>query len=171
MHKVMNNERDIHMNENDSAVIVLRFNEFDGHDFIQEHKSIIREKGFVWMLKMGRRPSADRLASAINQSQKIVLCSPRKTGYKMYLCNAVDYYIGNAREDISSNVPEYYNKIKRKNNIRVLGGTWFKITSISEMSEDLRSCIYLISNNRKLEDVIKETRTAVIYAYVNSTKL
>ena len=155
------------MDKSINQVLVLRYNNSNEQEYIQEHKTVLQEYGHVWMLKIGRPPKIELINAIHDNGGKIVLCSPKKSNYKMYLCDVVDCYVGSEKEDL--HYPEYYKGMRDEYNERIcLRGTWFKITAIRKLQEELRQRLFLTSNERKVDEVIKETRTASLYAYIKA---
>ena len=42
------------MIENDTLMLLFRFSNYKKYNFIEEHKVFLKEKGYVWMMKMGK---------------------------------------------------------------------------------------------------------------------
>lgn len=142
-------------------VMVIRFGEFEGLSFIEEHKNIIDKNGDVWMLKLGRNPYKKALVKFEDNDAKIILCSPKKRGNKLYLCDVCGYWLGKPKENFV--FPNYYHNILDEYGENRLEGTWINISGIHEIPMEDYEKIILVSNEKKLIDVINETRTSIMY--------
>lgn len=153
---------------NREKILLLRYNNYKKVDFIDAHQSVIVENGFVWMLKIGRKLPVINLQSIVDGSRKIILKAPKKFGGKYYKVDLLDFYNGDALDDFC--YPEYYREMLEDDSVWMmdsLSGTWLKVKNFIQLSDNDISKLRLLSNNKLVEDVIKSTRSTVLYVYVS----
>ena len=71
--------------ESNTPMLLFRFSNFGKYKFIDEHINIIRENGYVWMLKMGRKSNIDKLKLIKKAGGWIILREPKADGAKSCL--------------------------------------------------------------------------------------
>lgn len=71
--------------ETNTSILLFRFSDYSKYSFIDEHLSIIKQNGYTWMLKAGRKTNTSKLQDIISQGGWIVLKAPKARGGKLYL--------------------------------------------------------------------------------------
>lgn len=149
---------------NSKRIMVVRYTPFRKYNFIKEHCNIIKDNGSVWMLKVGRKIPDAAVKDIIHQGGNVILKEPKLSGGRYYYAHCTSSYQGLPIDDMR--FPEYYRKIPREDYDREpLDGTWLRIDEVCALDEDVVNCLYLCSNNRKLCEVVSQTRTSIMYVY------
>lgn len=149
--------------EKNTPMLLFRFNNYSNCSFIKEHKKILESKKYVWMMKVGRLCKQSRLDNVTQNGGYIILKAPIKDGGS--------YYIGKYTEVLDSFpdkdqcMPSYYKNMKASGDLIGLEIQSFKIVSIIELNSDEVKKLALSINDRKVLEVIYETRTAVMFVY------
>lgn len=144
-------------------ILVLRYSQFRNYDFLSEHKSIIDRLGYVWMLKLGKTVPEYRMKEILAETQAIILKAPKSQGGNYLIAVFDDFYNGKAPKELL--FPNYYNEMVDTSYEYSLEGTWIKTISVREMTNEEVKKIFLVSNDKNIEDVMKSTRSALLYAY------
>ena len=151
------------MSTKEPESILFRYKPVLKYDFISEHASILASHGKVWVWKIGKPLSINIAQNVINRGGGLILKSPKKDGDKYYHCKLTGIREKKPEEDYL--YPAYYQKIQISEYGPVATGFWFCIESINELMPEEIERLYLCSNNRKVVDVIKETRTVIMRVY------
>ncbi len=150
----------------DKEMIVVRFLTFKNFDFIEEHSDVLKKNKIVWMLKTGKYIPAPVLDEIINNGGMMILKAPKKLGGKYYMTHFCEYYHGNAKESMV--FPEYYYQLPTEYDKSPLDGTWLKIDRIHELTNEYVHRLRLCSNGKRIDEVVKQTRTSVMYVYLDN---
>lgn len=151
--------------EKDSLMLLFRYSNFRGYSFVEEHRKALKEKKYVWLLKLGKRSSVEKLTNVLNSGGWMVLRSPKAEGSRSYLCHFTevseelpktncypDYYkyvLAEAKENEYLNPNQYYQ--------------WFKVDLLKELGEKEAAQLYVANNKKFVDEVIGTTRTAVMF--------
>ena len=155
--------------ESNSKMLVFRYKNFKGYDFVNEHNNILENNGYTWILKLGNKIKEKSIKSVIDSTGILLLKAPKKDGGNTYMCKVVEFQ--NGKLDEENIYPQYYKEIREENQLVELDGSWFKIISMKKISEEAYMSLKLCNNNRKLIDVINETRTVIMYVYSDEMNL
>lgn len=150
--------------EANKAVLLIRYNNYKKTDFILEHNKIVSDKGYVWMLKAGRKLVESKLLKVINETGVVILKAPKNSGGNYYYAKIQDYRFGIQSRDMIS--PDYYKILVDDESlwqIESLDGTWLKIGEIKPLSINVIERFKLISNGKKVDDVIRSTMSSTLY--------
>ena len=142
-------------------MILFRYSNFRKHLFVDEHTRIIEEKGYAWMMKMGKRTSISKIEDIMNNGGYIVLKSPVADGNLFYIGRFIDF-----SEDLpgdEEHMPNYYKEIVEDYAFWDAPTQFFKIDKLIPLSSEYANSLILEKNKRKVTEVINETRTAVMY--------
>lgn len=149
-----------------TEMILFRYNNYKSYSFIKEHRSVYDEHGYVWMLKVGKKSSSEKIRKVLDDGGWIILRSPKSDGEKSYIARFTktmetkpegEYY------------PLYYQKVLEAiENDDTFFFTdpayqWFKIEYLSELPEDSASSLVISNSGKKVNDIIHSTRTAVMF--------
>lgn len=150
--------------------LFLRLNNYNGYDFIKEHKNCIDKNGYVWLLKVGKTINRDFIKSIIEKNGGIILKSSAKDGNKFYYCNLLDYEI--PKNDKEFIFPEYYKEFfdYEGYNLNDLKNTgyWFKISEIKEIDRKIVDSFVICNGKKPMLDVALYTR--VVHMYIENSK-
>ena len=146
-------------------IIVIRFLKVNKYDFVAEHSTIINKEKTVWMLKTGKYIPAIVLDEVLRNGGKVILKAPKAIGGKYYLTHFHEYKHGMPEKGM--NYPKYYNCLPKDYEKPVLDGTWLRIDQIYELKDEEVHKLRLCSSSKRLEDVVSQTRTTVMYVYVD----
>ena len=148
------------------AVLLIRYNNYKKTNFIEEHNKIACSKGYVWMLKAGRKLVESKLSKIKNESSLLILKAPKGDGGEYYYSEIMEFRYGDQIQKDES--PEYYGKLvgdEKLWQIESLDGTWLKLHAIKPLDEDIVEKFKLLSNKKKLIDVIGSTMSSAMYVY------
>lgn len=148
-----------------TEMLLFRFNNYRKYSFINQHKEVLDKYGYVWMLKIGKRSSIDKIQSVIASGGWIVLRSPKADGSVSYIAKFSEILEEEPTEPV---YPEYYNEIlDNEENEDYYNPNavyqWFKLENIQELSETNAETLVISKTGKKLNDVIGTTRTAVMF--------
>lgn len=151
------------MIEKNTPMLLFRYNNYFKYSFIEEHKKIIEKENYVWIMKIGRPCNQSRLDNVTNNGGHIILKSPRKDGDNYYIGKYVE--VINSFPDKRQCMPNYYKCMEEKGELLGLKIQCFKVIKIEKLdSKDVEKIVMLV-NDRKVSEVIAETRTAVMFVY------
>ncbi len=152
--------------DKDTEMLLFRFSNYKSYSFIEEHISVLRKAGYVWMLKLGKRSSMEKLESIKERGGWLVLRSPKADGGKSYLTRFTEIVEGDPKDNT---YPEYYDTFLNVTGEEELyysiepAYQWFKIEFITSIDNKVTSCFVVAKTEKKLDDVINTTRTAVMF--------
>lgn len=144
-----------------TSMLLFRYNDYARTDFIWEHKEVIKNNGYVWMMRLGKRISSEKLNRVTESGGFVVLKSPKKKGDHYHLAHYQDT-VSDVPDDFE-HMPSYYSKLIQDGYLVDTGVQAFKIEYIREMTEGQVACLRLCLNGKPVNKVIKETRTAVMF--------
>ena len=146
-------------------MMLFRFSNYKDHNFIDEHKSVLRTKEHVWMLKLGKKANPQIIKKIRQDGGWIILRTPKVDGSKCYLA-----HFTTTRETPPEDkcFPTYYQELLDDQNIRFVymehsAQQWFRLTSIQLLDHQSVSSLITSKTSKNVEDLIKTTRTAVMY--------
>ena len=150
----------------DTPLLFLRLGSFMGFDTIDEHRKVINDKGFVWMLKIGRKINESYLEDIIKNNAGIILKKSSKNDKKLYYAklDSINY-------DNSNVFPEYYYDFLSEYGYKISdlnksNCNWFKVTDIYELNSSESNKIIVSKNGKSLEESAANSRTPYIFCSV-----
>lgn len=147
-----------------TEMLLFRFSNYRKYSFIKEHKLVLDENGYVWMLKMGKRSSISKLLTVKEAGGWLVLRSPKAEGSMSFIAK-----FSNISEDVPESCvyPKYYSQILKNEdeNYNNFNTTyqWFKIEKLIEMKESDVKKLVIAKTGKSVDEVIRTTRTAVMF--------
>lgn len=149
-----------------TKILFFRFSNYKNYDFIQEHKKILKENGYVWMLKAGKRSSIDKIRRVQQDGGWMVLRSPKSNGSVSYIANFSDITEDDPKDEC---IPAYYIKLLDDENLDLncVNSThqWFRLKSIESLDQSISDNLVLDTSGKRLVDTIGTTRTAVMFVH------
>ena len=125
---------------------------------------ILNEKKYVWMLKLGKRTSTEKLRDILDEGGWLILRAPKSEGSKSFIARYVAFS-ENEPEDMI--YPEYYQEIIDDEESEYFEGNsimqWFKINLLTEIDEVTADMLVMAKSEKKVNEVIGTTRTAVMF--------
>lgn len=147
-----------------TEMLLFRFSNYGKNSFINEHRNVLNENGYVWMLKLGKRSSVEKIKAIIKNGGWLVLRSPKADGSISYLAKFSEI---SEEEPFDPIYPEYYDEILDEDDEDFYNPNavyqWFKIERIEELSEDDAESLVVSKTGKKVNEVIGTTRTAVMF--------
>lgn len=152
------------INEN-TKMLLFRFNNFGNNSFIAAHTDVLQKNGYVWMLKLGKRSSMDKLNDIKENGGWLVLRSPKADGGKSYITQ-FSKMLEEEPEDMV--YPSYYAEILNESDEQSyynpnIAYQWFKIELIAELTESNVETLVISKTGKSVNAVIETTRTAVMF--------
>lgn len=148
----------------DTNMLLFRFRSYGKNNFIESHKKILNEKKYVWMLKLGKRTSTEKLRDILDEGGWLILRAPKSEGSKSFIARYVSFS-ENEPEDMI--YPEYYQEIIEDEESEYFEGNsimqWFKINLLTEIDEVTADMLVMAKSEKKVNEVIGTTRTAVMF--------
>lgn len=144
--------------------VLFRVNNFKKNSFIDKHTEIIKNKGFVWMLKGGRIMTPNTINEIINGPKIIFFRIPEKEERKYYYAEIAEINIGKPEKDYF--YPDYYEELIEQDKFyknEELVGTWIKLLNIYPIENTVSDKFYMFSSEKNVEEVIKTTMTSTLY--------
>ena len=148
------------INQN-TPMLLFRYSNYKKLRFIDEHIKIIQNSGYVWMMKMGKKTSSEKIKNIIKNGGYIVFKSPIAEGNHFYIGRFVDFCEELPPDD--DHMPSYYSEIVNEENFWEAPTQYFKLIDIVPLDERYTSLLRLKINQKKVLDVVNETRTAVMF--------
>lgn len=145
----------------ETTMLLFRYSNYRKYSFIDEHMKIIHNLKYVWMMKMGKKTSIEKIKSIIKSGGYIVFKAPVADGSHFYIGKFVDF-----REELPNDekhMPKYYSEIVEDINFWDAPTQFFKLVDIVPLNEEYAAALRLEKNKKKVLDVINETRTAVMF--------
>lgn len=148
----------------DTNMLLFRFRSYGKNNFIESHKKILNEKKYVWMLKLGKRTSTDKLQNILDEGGWVILRAPKVEGSKSYVARFVAF---SEEEPEDMIYPEYYQEILDGEENEYFEGNaktqWFKLVLITEIDEMTAEKLVMVKSEKMVNEVIGTTRTAVMF--------
>lgn len=148
----------------DTNMLLFRFRSYGKNNFIESHKKILNEKKYVWMLKLGKRTSTDKLQNILDEGGWVILRAPKAEGSKSYVARFVAF---SEEEPEDMIYPEYYQEILDGEENEYFEGNaktqWFKLVLITEIDEMTAEKLVMVKSEKMVNEVIGTTRTAVMF--------
>lgn len=144
-----------------TEMLLFRYSNYKKLRFIDEHTKIIHSAGYVWMMKMGKKTSAEKIKNIIKNDGYIVFKSPIAEGNRFYIGRFIEFSETLPEDD--DHMPSYYSEIVNDENFWEAPTQYFKLIDLVPLEEKYVSSLHLKINNKKVLDVINETRTAVMF--------
>lgn len=152
--------------QSNTEMLLFRFSNYKGYDFIKEHKKTLYDAGFVWMLKIGKRSSLEKLMYIKECGGWLILRSPKADGGRIYLARFTEI---SEKEPEDMCFPPYYSDILAgtdDDNLMFLSMPtlqWFKLTYLQPLETENAQSLVVSKTGKKINDVISTTRTAVMF--------
>ena len=150
----------------DTEMLLFRFSNYKSHSFIEEHVSVLRKAGYVWMLKLGKRSSIEKIEDIKEKGGWLVLRSPKAERSRSFLARFTKVVEG---ESADNTYPEYYDAFLDGAEEETLyyssepAYQWFKIESITPIDSKVAASLVVAKTGKKVDEVINTTRTAVMF--------
>ena len=144
-----------------TMMLLLRYSNYRRYNFLNEHKAIIDQKGYVWMMKIGKKVSLDKINKIMRSGGFIILKSPISDGSKYYIGRFNDY--SEKTPNDNGHMPQYYSIIMNDIDYYDAQTQFFKVSCIAPLKEYYANALVLEKSKRKVVEVVNETRTAVMY--------
>lgn len=148
----------------DTNMLLFRFRSYGKNNFIESHKKILNEKKYVWMLKLGKRTSTEKLRDILDEGGWLILRAPKSEGSKSFIARYVAFSENEPEDKI---YPEYYQEIIEDEESEYFEGNsimqWFKINLLTEIDEVTADMLVMAKSEKKVNEVIGTTRTAVMF--------
>ena len=147
-----------------TPILLFRYKSYKHHDFIYSHNSLCQQNGYVWMMKAGIKTRVEKIKKVMNYGGWMILRSPKGEGGTSYLAHFTEYSDSIPPDGI---YPSYYKDIFAEENDEVFSMhteyQWFRLTKIHPLTEEQMSVIVLSMSQAPIDNVIKSTRTAVMF--------
>lgn len=146
----------------ETPMMLFRYNNYQKKDFIMEHKQVIKENGFVWMLKSGKKSSVDKIKCVMENGGYILLKAPKSDGGTLYIAKCIEFSENNPE---ASYYPKYYRDILEESHYsyRETFSQWFKIKSIKKLDTEILKKFVLIKGKKSVDDLLSNCMTAVMF--------
>lgn len=148
--------------------LFLRLNDFNGYNYIEEHKKVIEKEGFVWLLKVGKTINQEFVKKIIEGKGGIILKSSVKNGNKFYYCDLLDNQVPEKNTELI--YPKYYDEYFESEAYDVedmkKSGYWFKITNLKEIKESDVYKFRICKGHKPMLDCALYSR--VVHMYVEN---
>ena len=148
-----------------ALILVMRVNDYKDHQFFKDHDCVMKDVGYVWMLKVGKRIPELRMQDVLKGGGHVIFRGSKASGGKYYYAHVEEVKYGTP--DVSMVFPEYYCSMVSDPSLWTLDsldGTWLKLTSLQEMRSELIQNIKLISNGKSVDEAMKSSMTSFVYA-------
>ena len=148
----------------DTPHLFIRLNNYEHFNFIDEHKKCLEDKGYVWILKIGKTINRNYINDIIESGGGLIIKSTKKDGNQFYLCRVLS---ANPEDDKELYYPEYYNELfyYEGYNLNDLkrNAYWFKIDSMIPIDYNIVDKFVVGKFNKRLTSLALETRVVHMY--------
>lgn len=141
-------------------MLLFRFRDFGKYDFIDTHREFIEKNGYVWLLKIGKKTSSERLSEIQREGGWMILRSPKADGGKSYVVKFVSFTEETPNDGM---FPEYYEEVINSEDFWEATCQWFKIDRIISLSDEFSKTLVMAKTQKPIDEVIGATRTAVMF--------
>ena len=145
----------------ETNMLLFRYSNYRKFRFIDEHMKIVQKSKYVWMMKMGKKTSIEKIKNIIKNGGYIVFKTPVADGSRFYIGKFVDF--SEELPNDEKHMPKYYSEIVEDINFWDAPTQFFKLVDIVPLDEEYAASLRLEKNKKKVLDVINETRTAVMF--------
>lgn len=149
--------------EKDKKMLLFRYNNYKKTNFITAHEEVLKENGYVWMLKMGKKSSVEKINKVLNEGGYLVLRGPKADGSVSYITRFTEM-CDNEPKDFA--YPEYYDTFLSGEDSFQFDSTskqWFKLNMIKPLNEKEVDKLILAQNGKKVNELIATTMTAFMF--------
>ena len=144
----------------DTSMLLFRFRSFGRYDFVETHKEFIDKNGCVWLLKIGKRTSSEKISEIQQEGGWMILRSPKADGGKSYIAKFLDY----AEETPTDGLfPSYYEEVINSEDFWEATCQWFKIDRLIPLSTETTKTLVMVKTEKPVDEIIGSTRTAVMF--------
>lgn len=156
--------------ETGTNMILFRYNNYKSFSFITEHQSVLKQNGYVWMLKIGKKSSEDKIKKVQAAGGWIILRAPKSDGGISYISH---FTVCCAEQPSDHCYPQYYEDLIKSRNeafdfFEDPSFTWFRIDSITDFAVENSKKLVMAVNGKSVDKVIETTRTAFMFIKNNS---
>lgn len=138
-----------------TKMVLFRFGNFWTDDFINEHLLIIKAKDYVWLQKTGKRASAEKIKTVIDEGGYIIFKEPKNAGNNYYLGVFTEMRMDSPKDE--AHCPPYYK------NVRSYSEQWFKVVSIKPISHNYIDSLILTQTGKKLTNIVDRTSSSFMF--------
>lgn len=145
-------------------MLLLRYNNYKNNDFIEAHNGVVDKNGYSWMLKIGKDITKFKLEQVMSDGGLLILKAPKSAGGLYYISTIIEYYFGENKKDMV--FPGYYHDMVNDVNLwqmSGLEGSWLKVERIVPLPDGFEKNLTLVSNSKKVDEVVKRTRSSMLY--------
>ena len=150
--------------DKNSEMLLFRFSNYKRFSFLQEHVSVIKNTGHVWMLKLGRQSNKNKIKDIMDSGGWMILRAPKADGGNSFLAKFSE--VGD-KVPADETYPTYYHEILNGTDEEFYFSSaarqWFKLEKICPITDDEAASLVISKTGKKVDDVIKTTRTAVMF--------
>lgn len=145
-----------------TPMILFRYNNYKKRDFIKEHKNVLKNNNYVWLLKLGKKSNVKKIEDIKNHGGYLLLRAPKSDGGKTYITKFIDTSESEPKDGV---YPEYYNEILDEDNYIYWDKSlqWFKIKLIKEFNNENMEKIVLSNGKKPVNEIIDNTMTAFMF--------
>lgn len=146
----------------ETPMILFRYNNYQKKDFILEHKQVIKENGFVWMLKSGKKSSVKKIENVIENGGYMLLKAPKADGGSLYIAKCIEF---SENDPKMIYYPKYYQSILKYSPFSYSEpvSQWFKIKNIKKIDSNILKKFVLINGKKSVDDLLSNCMTAVMF--------
>lgn len=148
--------------------LFVRLNNYENYDFIKEHKNVIKDNGYTWVLKIGKTINRDFINKMIEEKSAIIVKTPNKIGNKFYYCQLIPGDVHNEKLVY----PKYYDEYLYFEGFSLdtvkENGYWFKIKNMIEIPEEVVKKFVIIKSKKSMYECA--TKTRVVHMYIENTE-
>lgn len=149
--------------EKNKKMLLFRYNNYKKTDFITAHRDVLNENGYVWMLKIGKKTSVDKIKKVMSDGGYLILRAPKADGSLSYITHFTEI---SEDEPDDFAYPEYYDTfLTGEDSFQFESSSkqWFKLDMIKQLDEKETDKLILALNGKKVNEVIATTMTAVMF--------
>lgn len=135
-------------------MLLIRYSDFLYSNCIDEHISVLNEKGFCWFGKVGKQKPSRKFCQIVldDENPMIFLHSARRA----YLCDVADIVFETPNDGV---YPAYYTEVLFDKGNEP--SAYFKITSCKEINKSMLSSFIVSSSRNHLPDSLISSMNSI----------
>jgi len=146
----------------ESSCLFIRVPDYKNYNSIEEHIKCINKYGYVWLIKLGRKPNYTFMNQFMKDGGNLILKTTPKNGNKYYW-----FKVDSKVPDSNFIVPKYYDELFENEgyDIELLKTTHLclKATQYKELTKEEVDFFETISKKKPLSTSILNSRAPQVY--------
>lgn len=135
-----------------TTMLLFRFGSGFTPSCLEEHKQLIAQNGYVWLMKTGKNPRPEKIKSVLDDGGYIIIRESKQFGGIYHLAHCICVETGSINDFDS--IPEYYKQRF------ITNATWYKLDAIYNLDDSYAKVLTIQSNTHKVIEYIDKTSSS-----------